>query len=104
MSAWGAIGCLLEWASLPDWESGSLSVVTGACSNSYKGAQSASEVSLVLGSASVALVHGLARVALGQDSTIIINSELISFFSGFLNFFFTLLSPRSRIYKCPALA
>ena len=52
-------------------------MVTGACSNSYKGAQSASEVSLVLGSASVALVHGLARVALGQDSTIIINSELI---------------------------
>ena len=81
-----------------------LVLIRGAFGNGYKGAQLALEVSLVLGSASVALVHGLARVALGQDSTIIINSELISFFSGFLNFFFTLLSPRSRIYKCPALA
>ena len=37
--------------------------------NSHKGAQSASETTLVLGSASVALVQGLTPVALGQDST-----------------------------------
>ena len=37
--------------------------------NSHKGAQSASEMTLVLGSASVALVQGLTPMALGQDST-----------------------------------
>lgn len=73
--------------SLPDWESGSLSVVTGAFSNSYRGARSASEVSLVLGSASVALVQSLAPVAWGQDSTITINSELLGFFLIFTIFF-----------------
>ena len=36
----------------------------------YKGAQSASEVTFVLGSTSVALRQGLAPVALGQDSTV----------------------------------
>ena len=76
-------------------------MVTGAFSNSYRGAQSAAEVSLVLrvcGLAARSRTYGL-----GQDSTIIINSELISFFLVF-TIFFTLLSPRSRIYKCPALA
>lgn len=37
----------------------------------YKGAPSASEVTSVLGSASVALVPGLAPAALGQASTVI---------------------------------
>ena len=41
----------------------------GAFGNSYKGAQSASEVTLVLASVPVALVQGLAAVALGQDCT-----------------------------------
>lgn len=64
MTGWGAIGCLLEWASLPNWESGSLLVVIrGFFGNSYKGAQLALEVSLVLGIAAVALVQGLAPVA-----------------------------------------
>ena len=27
MIGWGAIGCLLEWTSLPNWESESLSVM-----------------------------------------------------------------------------
>ena len=40
-----------------------------AFGNGYKGAQSASEVTLALGSASVALGQGLEPVALGQDST-----------------------------------
>ena len=84
---WDAIGCLLEWVSLPDRESGSLSVVTEAYSKSCKGARLASEVSLLLGSASVAMVQGLAPVASGQDSTIIINSELIGFFLIFTTFF-----------------
>ena len=41
----------------------------GAFFSGYKEAQSASEVTLVLGSASVALVQGLTVVALGQNST-----------------------------------
>ena len=57
--------CLQEWASLPNWESGSLSVISGALDNSYRGAQSALEVTWVLGSTSEALVRGLAPVALG---------------------------------------
>ena len=44
------------WASLPNLESPNLFVkITGAFDNRYKGGQSASEVTLVLGSASVAL-------------------------------------------------
>lgn len=43
----------------------------GAPENDNKGAQSASEVTFVPGSASVALVQVLAAVALGQDSTIL---------------------------------
>ena len=39
--------------------------------NGYKGAPSAAEVTLVLGSKSVALVQGLPSVALGQDSTLL---------------------------------
>ena len=67
MTGWGTIGCLLEWASLPNWESGSLLVIImGAFGNSYKGAPSASEVTLVLGSTSMALVQGLAPVASGR--------------------------------------
>lgn len=64
MIGWGAMGCLLEWASLPDWESGSLSVVTGAFSNRYSGAQSAARCPWF--SASVALLQGPAPVALGR--------------------------------------
>ena len=56
MIDWDAIVCLQEWASLPNWESGSLSVISGALGNSYKGAQSALEVTWVLGSTSEALV------------------------------------------------
>ena len=64
MTGWGSRGCLLEWASLPNWKSGSLLVVIrGLFGNSYKGAQLALEVSLVLGTAAVALVQGLAPVA-----------------------------------------
>ena len=28
VTGWGTTGCLLEWASLPNWESGSLLVMT----------------------------------------------------------------------------
>ena len=41
----------------------------GAFVSGYKEAQSASDVTWVLGSASVALVQGLTVVALGQNST-----------------------------------
>ena len=44
-------------------------MITGAFGNHHNGAKSASEVILALGSASVALVQGLAPVTLGQDST-----------------------------------
>ena len=65
MIGWGAIGCLLEWASLPNWESGSLlAMIRGLWARLGRGL-SALEVSLVLGSASVALVQGLAPVTLG---------------------------------------
>ena len=47
----------------PNWESGSLLVI-----RDFKGVQSVSEVSLVLGSASVALVQVLAPVALGAGT------------------------------------
>ena len=67
MIDWDAIVCLQEWASLPNWESGSLSVISGALGNSYKGAQSALEVTWVLGSTSEALVQG--TWDLGQVST-----------------------------------
>ena len=61
-------------AFLPNLESGSLLVMTwaggwGAFVSGYKEAQSASDVTWVLGSASVALVQGLTVVALGQNST-----------------------------------
>ena len=46
--------------------------------NGYKVVQSASEVTLVLDSASVALVQGLTPVALGQDSTIILYKLYLS--------------------------
>ena len=52
-------------AFLPNLESGSLLVmIREAFGNSYNGAQSASEVTFVLGSASVALVQGLTPAAL----------------------------------------
>ena len=51
-------------------ESGSLLVMIGGFGNSYQRVLSVSEVILVLGSASVALVPGLAPVALGPDSTL----------------------------------
>ena len=58
------MGCLLEWASLPNWESGSLLVmIRGLLERLQRGGQSVSEVTLVLGSASVALVQSLAPVA-----------------------------------------
>ena len=64
MIGWGATCCLLEWAFLPNWESGNLLVmIRWAFGNGYNGPQSASEVTLVLGSASVALAQGLAPVA-----------------------------------------
>ena len=43
-------------------------MIRGAFSNSYNGAQPASEVTSVLGSTSVALVQDLTPVALGQNS------------------------------------
>ena len=46
-----------------NWESGSLLVI-----RDFKGVQSVSEVSLVLGSASVALVQVLTPVALGAGT------------------------------------
>ena len=67
MIGWGTIVCLQEWASLPNWESGSLSVISGALGNTYKGAQSALQVTWVLGSTSEALVQD--TCGLGQDST-----------------------------------
>ena len=64
MVGWCAIGCLLEWASLPNWESGSLLVmIRGLLERLQRGDQSVPEVTLVLGSASVALVQSLARAA-----------------------------------------
>ena len=56
MIGWGAVGCLLEWASLSNWESESLLVMIGggASGKGYKGAQLVSEMTLVLGSTSVA--------------------------------------------------
>ena len=58
-------------AFLPTLESGSLLVmIRGAFGNSYSGARAASEVTFVLGSASVALVQGLTPLALEQDSTL----------------------------------
>ena len=55
MIGWGAVGCLLEWASLSNWESESLLVMIGGASGKgYKGAQLVLEVTLVLGSTSVA--------------------------------------------------
>ena len=63
----GVIGCFLEWASLPNWESGSLLVmIRGAFGI---GAQLVLEVTLVLGSTSVALVQCLTPEAWEQDST-----------------------------------
>ena len=52
-------------------------MIRGTFGNSYKRVQSVSEVILVQGSTSVALMPGLAPVALGPDST---------FFSGFVLF------------------
>ena len=58
------------WAFLPDLGSGSLLVVIkGAFDSDYSGAHAASIVTLILGSASVALGQDLTPVALGQDST-----------------------------------
>ena len=54
----------MEWASLPNWESGNVLVmIRGAFGNGYSGPQSASEVTLVPGSASVASAQVLAAVA-----------------------------------------
>ena len=67
MIGWGTKGCLLECASLPNCKSGTLLVmIGGAFGNGYKGAQSVSEATWVLGSASMALVQRLAPVAWGR--------------------------------------
>ena len=56
MIGWGAIGCLLEWASLPNWEPGSLLVmVRGLVTRLQRGSVSFRD-DLRVGSASVALV------------------------------------------------
>jgi len=61
---WGVMGCLLEQVSLLNWESGSLlAMIRGALGNGYKRAQSTLQVILVLGSASVTVMQGLAPVA-----------------------------------------
>ena len=44
-------------------------MITGAFGNSYRGPQSALELTLVLDSASMTLVSKASPVALGQDST-----------------------------------
>ena len=55
---------------MPNLGSGNwLVMIRGAFGSSYKGAQSVIEVTLVLGSVSVALVQGLAPVTLDWDST-----------------------------------
>ena len=55
---------------MPNLRSGNwLVMIRGAFGSSYKGAQSVLEVTLVLGSVSVALVQGLAPVTLDWDST-----------------------------------
>ena len=60
------------WALLPSLGSGSWWVmIRGPFGNGYKGAQSASEVMLVLGSVSVALVQVLTPVTLGGDSIVL---------------------------------
>ena len=63
MIGWDAVECLLEWASLPDWESRSLLVMIRDFWQRLQ-RDAASEVTLVLDSTSVALVQGLASVAL----------------------------------------
>ena len=60
MTGRDAIGYLLEWASLLNWESGKLLVMIRGLFARLQRGRSASEVTLVLDSASVAL---------GQDST-----------------------------------
>ena len=71
MVGWYAIGCLLEWASLPHWESGSLLVmIRGLLERLQRGDQSVPEVTLVLGSASVALVKGTCTCGLGAGLNI----------------------------------
>ena len=90
-SALGAIGCLPAWASLPNWESGCLLGAFGNITKGlrmlargfwqhYKGAQSASEVTLVLNSASGALLQGLESVALGgtQQYSLSVGHTLVS--------------------------
>ena len=54
MIAWGTIGCLLEWASLHSRESGSLFVMIRGFWQQLQ-RDSDSQVTLVLGSTSVAL-------------------------------------------------
>ena len=67
MTGWGVMGCLLEQSSLLNWESGSLlAMIRGAFGNGYKGAQSALQVILVLGSASVAVAQGFSPMAWGR--------------------------------------
>ena len=56
-----------------NWELGSwLAVIRGF---GHKSSQSASKVTLVLGSASVALIQGLPPVALGQDSAVTVAAK-----------------------------
>ena len=70
MIGWAIIGCSLEWASLPNWESGGLLVmITDGFWQWLQRGSVSFGVILILGSASVALVPGLTPVALGQDST-----------------------------------
>ena len=60
---------MLGWAFLPSMGSGSLWVmIRGAFGSGDVGAQSASELTLFLGSVSMALVQGIAGLA-RQDST-----------------------------------
>ena len=71
MTGWGATGCLLEWASLPNLESGILLVMIRGFGNGYKGAQLALGMTLVVGSTSCGL---------GQNSTVPFSFQELIFF------------------------
>ena len=80
----GTVGCSLEWASLPSWESGSLLVIIRGFWQQLQRGSASLKVTLLLGSDSVVLVRGLPAAAWGQNSTSLIPtaSSLVPGFSG----------------------
>ena len=76
---------------MPNLKSGRLSDDWGeevSVGNDYKGAQSISEVGLVLGSTSMALVQGFEPVALGQDSSYGLEKYTYNFIFIYFSYYF----------------